>query len=268
MEDLMFNTVNGQTIKRELMIAYLNTGNAAVPVWSPLGKRVTDSSESLDWSEDSSTDILGNAYTTFKKPQITQTFDPYNLDAGDPAIVKLWNLAVKDQDYTALTSQDVLIVHLYAGTSDTAMFAERYSGCAIRPTSLGGEGGGNMAMPLEISYGGARTVGTAAISAGAVTFTPAADSGLPKLSALTLTGATSITFDADTVDYSTAATASTGTVTATAATQGSTLVILHNGNSIASGGTVTWAEGENVIAVTVSYGGSSNTYVVRVTYTP
>lgn len=173
MADITFNTTSGQTIKRELLVAYLNTSATSTPVWSPLGKRVTDSEQSYDWSEDSSQDILGNTWSTMKKPVISQDFDPYDLDGGDVAALKIWNMAVKDQNYTALAAQDMLIVHLYAGTADTAMFAERYAACSIRPSSLGGEGGGNLGMPIGVTYGGQRTTGTAAVSsAGVVTFTP------------------------------------------------------------------------------------------------
>lgn len=172
MADLTFNTESGKTIQRELLIAYLNTGTTATPVWSAVGKRVEDSSMELDWGEETSQDILGATYTTMKKPTITQSFDPYELDGGDAAIVKLWNIAVKDQDYTALANQDMLIVHFYAGTAATP-FAERYTACAIRPTSLGGEGGGTVGMPFDVTYGGTRSVGTASKNAttGVVTFT-------------------------------------------------------------------------------------------------
>lgn len=174
MADLTFNTTAGRTVDREMLIAYLNTGSVGTPTWSPLGSRVTDSSESLDWSEDSSTDILGVQHTTLKKPVITQSFDPLNLDSGESAVVKIWNLAIKDQDYTALAAQDLLICHLYAGTANTAVFAERYSGCAVRPTGIGGEGGGNISMPIDVTYGGTRTVGTASISSqGVPTFSAA-----------------------------------------------------------------------------------------------
>ena len=171
MADLEFNTASGQTIDRELLIAYLNTGTTSAPVWSPLGSRVTDSSMEYDWQEESNKDILGTTRSTMKKPIITQTFDPCDLDAGDAAVLKIWNLAVKEQNVAALTNQDMLIVHLYAGTKDTAAFAERYSACMVKPSSLGGEGGGFVGMPMDITYGGARTVGTAAVSAGTVTFT-------------------------------------------------------------------------------------------------
>ena len=171
MADTTFNTTSGQPVDRELLIAYLNTGSATAPVWSPFGTRVTDSSMEYDWQEESNKDILGTTRSTMKKPIITQTFDPCDLDAGDAAVLKIWNLAVKEQNVAALTNQDMLIVHLYAGTKDTAAFAERYSACMVKPSSLGGEGGGFVGMPMDITYGGARTVGTAAVSAGTVTFT-------------------------------------------------------------------------------------------------
>ena len=171
MADYTFNTTPGQTVGRELLIAYLNTGTNSEPVWSPIGKRVEDSSAEYDWSDETKQDILGSTWGTMKKPVITQTFDPCELDAGDDAQKKIWNLAVVQQDAQALANMDMLIVHLYAGTANTAVFAERYESCMIKPSSLGGEGGGNIGMPIDVTYGGKRTIGTAAISNGTVTFT-------------------------------------------------------------------------------------------------
>lgn len=159
MADLEFNTTEGQTVDRELLIAYLNTGTSTEPVWSAIGKRVEDSSMEYDWSKESKQDILGNAFTTMKKPIITQSFDPIPLDAGDAAAVKIWNLSVKDQDAQALANQDMLIGHFYA-TSGAAIFAERYESCAVDMSSNGGEGGGTLGISTEITYGGTRTTGT------------------------------------------------------------------------------------------------------------
>lgn len=174
MADLTFNTTSGNTIAREMLIAYLNTGTGASPTWSAVGKRVEDSSMEMDWGEGTKNDILGAVYTTMKKPTITQTFEPVELDAGDAASVKIWNTAIKDQDYAALAAMDMLIVHFYAGEAATP-FAERYEACSIRPTGLGGEGGGTVNMPFDVTYGGTRTTGTAAkdASTGAITFTAA-----------------------------------------------------------------------------------------------
>ena len=89
--------------------------------------------------------------------------------------MRIWNLAVKDQDYNALAAQDMLLVHFYAGGAATP-FAERYASCMIEATGLGGKGGGNLGMPLTITFGGTRTTGTASkdASTGEVTFTPGA----------------------------------------------------------------------------------------------
>ena len=172
MADLTFNTVAGTPVKRELEIAYLNTGTTNSPTWSPVGKRVEDSSMEYDWGEDTKQDILGSVYTTLKKPTITQSFEPGELDSDDAAQVYIWNKAIKEQDYAALANLDMLIVHFYAGTASTP-FAERYSACAIRPSSLGGEGGGSVGMPVDVTFGGTRTTGTASKDAqtGAITFT-------------------------------------------------------------------------------------------------
>ena len=66
---------------------------------------------------------------------------------------------------------DMLVVHAYAGTAETGAFAERYSACAVKPSGLGGST--TVGMPIDVTYGGDRTVGTAAVSDGTVTFTAA-----------------------------------------------------------------------------------------------
>lgn len=171
MADVTFNTPSGQTIARELMILYLNTGTSSSPTWSPLGSRVEDSSMEFDWSEESSQDVLGKIRNTMKKPVITQSFEPALLDSADAAYVKIWNMAVKDQDAQALAAQDVLLVHFYAGT-ESSPFAERYDASMIKPSGLGGEGGGNIEMPFDVTFGGTRTIGTASKgTGGAITFT-------------------------------------------------------------------------------------------------
>ena len=121
-----------------------------------------------DWGEESKTDIFGETYTTMKSPVITQTFDPCELDAGDTAQVKIWNMAIKDQDVAAMTNNDMLVVHTYAGTANTAVFAVRYSSCMVKPSGLGGSS--NVGMPIDVTFGGTRTKGTAAVNAGVVTF--------------------------------------------------------------------------------------------------
>nr|DAR58154.1 MAG TPA: hypothetical protein [Caudoviricetes sp.] len=41
----------------------------------------------------------------------------------------------------------------------------------VKSSSLGGEGGGFISMPIDVTLGGTRKTGTAAISGSTVTFT-------------------------------------------------------------------------------------------------
>lgn len=176
-----FSTTAGQTIARELLIACINVAadRSGTPDWAPLGKRVEDSSEEMDWSEETIQDILGSTYTTAKKPTISQSFDPLPLDAGDKASQHIWQHAIYEQNAQAMTNQDVLIVHAYTKDAAGKSFAERYDSCFVRPTGLGGEGGGNINMPTEITYGGVRTLGTAEKGAdGGITFAELSKAGV------------------------------------------------------------------------------------------
>lgn len=171
-----FNTQPGRTVDRHLMLLCLNTaGSADAPVWSPIGKRVEESSIEFDWSTETKQDILGKTYVTGKKAVRTQTFDPCELDAEDAAQLKIWNLAIAEDDINALLALDLLLVHMYVNADDSGGFmAERFDSSSVLPTALGGEGGGQLGMPIDVTFGGTRTVGSAKITNGSVTFTPAA----------------------------------------------------------------------------------------------
>lgn len=178
MADAIFNTQPGVTVARELLLACLNTGTAISPVWAKVGKRVEDSSMEFDWQTENKTDIFGDIYATGKKAIRTQTFDPCELDSEDEAQQKIWKLAVRDNDVNQLLNQDMLIIHLYAGGTEpgNGNFAERYASCSVLPSGLGGGGGGSVGMPIDVTYGGTRTLGTASIdAAGVIAFTPDSD---------------------------------------------------------------------------------------------
>ena len=170
-----FKTPAGQTIDRKLYLVCGNYGTASAPQWGRLGKRVEDSSAEMDWGEESKQDILGDTYATMKTPTISQTFDPCELDSGDEYQQKVWELAVVDQDAPALCSQDLLRIHLYAVDEQGRAFAERFPSSMVKPSGLGGEGGGSLTMPIDVTFGGVREVGTASVAAdGTITFTPQA----------------------------------------------------------------------------------------------
>lgn len=176
MEETKTNTINtpaGQPVGRERMVAYLNTGTSGEPVWSAFGKRVSSSSMNYDWSKSTNRDILGNVYTDIKAPIITQSFDPVSVDSGDAAVVKVWEMAIRDQDRFALANQKVLVAHFYSG-DEGKNFAEVHDTSTIVVSRSGGDGGDNLTIAIEVTYGGDRTVGTVAKGADGVTFTPTA----------------------------------------------------------------------------------------------
>lgn len=168
MADYNFSGNAGEAIARELLLLYLNTGTKEAPVWSLIGHRVEDSSMELDWQRESIKDIVGATRNSMKKPIITQSFEPWDLANGDVAQKKIWDLAFVEQNAQALCNMDVLLEHKYAG------FAERYEASSIEVTGLGGAGGGNIGMPITVTYGGNRTTGTVTNQNGTITFNKAA----------------------------------------------------------------------------------------------
>ena len=165
-----FQSPSGETLGRGLLLLALNTGTAAAPVWTLMGRRVEESSASYDWQRESKKDILDNTYSTLRDPIITQTFEPWELSGGDAAQEAIWDKAIRQHDARGLANMDLLIIHLYAGTS---AFAERYPASAIEVTGLGGPGGGNLSMPITVTFGGKRQIGTAKVENGIITFTEA-----------------------------------------------------------------------------------------------
>ena len=78
-----------------------------------------------------------------------------------------------DQDAPALCNQDLLRIHMYLVDEDKKPCAERFHSSMVKPTGLGGEGGGSLTMPIDITFGGERETGTASVGAdGTITFTP------------------------------------------------------------------------------------------------
>lgn len=178
MSEFKFKTPAGQTIDRKLYLCCGNSGTAAAPKWGRLGKRVEDSSAEMDWGEETKQDILGDTYSTMKTPVVSQTFDPCELDAGDEYQQHVWNLAVVEQDAPALCNQDLLRIHLYAKDEEGNAFAERFPASMVKPSGLGGAGGGALTMPIDVTFGGKREVGTASVAADdTITFTPAGKAG-------------------------------------------------------------------------------------------
>lgn len=167
------STPTGESATREMLITALNIGTTSASSWKALGKHVEESSVDFDYSEEDKQDILGNSYTHVKSPKKTQDFSGNNLIGGDDLMNYLLDLVVVKNDFAALVKQECLIIHTYLKDSEGNAFAERYSECAVLPSTLGGEGGGVLISDVAVKFGGTRTPGTATYSeTGGITFTP------------------------------------------------------------------------------------------------
>lgn len=113
---------------------------------------------------------------------------------------------------------------------------------------------------VEITVTNASNVKVYAIT---VTYTPPDGT----LSALTI-GALTLdpTFDKDTTEYTTSTTNATNTITATATdTEKATIEILNGETEVTNGAAATWADGENIVTITVTNGVTVVVYTVTVT---
>lgn len=171
--EFKFNVADGETVDRHAMIAYLNVDEYETPEWGAIGLRITDSSMEYDWSPESSKDILGNTFGTMKSPILSQGFDDWPFSGGDKAQEKIAQLAVVEQNARKLANMDMMIFHQWLTSKGNVAlsFAERYSSSMVEVSSIGGEGGGNLVSSVNITYGGTRTVGNAALgSDGKISF--------------------------------------------------------------------------------------------------
>ena len=167
-----FNTPDGQKIDRSKLIACLNVGTKDNPDWAIIGKGVSSSSIEQDWQRSTETDILGNTTIDMKKPIKTQSFDPWPITKGDNAAEWVWQRGVVDEDAQALCNVDMLEVHMYASAGDSKYLAIRYESCSVEPNGPGGDGGGSLSMPINVTFGGTRTVGSVSAVGGKFVFSP------------------------------------------------------------------------------------------------
>lgn len=157
MPDLDFNTAEGQTIDRELLIAYLNCGTSAAPSWSPFGARVEDSSMEYDWNDETKKDIgmmaLGAAIL-YKEAQ---------LNWGDPGVRNAINAILLTTGICLLVIGAVLafsMVDIPVGIAMMALGAAAlYSAAALN--------WGSLSTTVQEAISGVLTlVGVAALAVG------------------------------------------------------------------------------------------------------
>lgn len=179
-----FNMANtGDSAKREAMSIWYNcrvshdgttAGTIAAPVWELVGYKLTAGDVGIDYTTDETQkDILGNTFATLAGANRSIDLSDWDVIKGSHLQVDIMNALRYEKTGMAYLESggDFCIVHHYAGTADTAMLAERWTGCSIKPSRLGGDGGGNLTQDATITFAGDKMIGTAAIASGVLTFT-------------------------------------------------------------------------------------------------
>jgi hypothetical protein len=179
-----FNLANvGDSAKREALSIWYNcrvshdgsaAGTLASPVWELVGYKLTGGDVSVDYETDETKkDILGNTFVSLSGAKRSIDLSGWDTIKGSHLQVDIMN-AMRYENNGGMayleSGGDFCLVHHYAGSSG-AMLAERWSGCGIKPTRQGGDGGGNLTLDATVTFSGEKTIGTAAINGSTMTFT-------------------------------------------------------------------------------------------------
>ena len=129
---------------------------ASGDVWEPLGIGTEDASINYEYDESTTTDIWDTTETLINKVNQSISFDPYYVKAGDTLQAILIDI-INREAWGELSSFKVLVARYYVG-SDGKYQAMTYDACTIKVQSEGGSS--YVSMPIDISIGGQKTMGT------------------------------------------------------------------------------------------------------------
>ena len=159
---------NMEKIKRSLFATFINTTPGETENWVRMGKGIT--SQNISYNPNVTTEQY------IDEDNATSSVDSYapSLDGtqtcykGEPVFEYIDGLRQARAVGAALETE-VLFVYMYSGTAGA--FKAEKNKCVVQLGEYGGDGGGNVTLTYTIGLNGDPVVGTAAVNAGAVTFT-------------------------------------------------------------------------------------------------
>lgn len=176
---------NGDSAKREHLSLWYNSricknGTLTNPQWILVGYKLTSSDMDIEFETDETKkDILGHTFNTLAGAKRSFDLSDWDVVQGCDLQVDVTNALRYEQTSYLESGGDFCVVHHYAGAKDTAMLAERWKACGMKPTRQGGDGGGNLTMDIAVVMSGDKEIGTAAISNGNLTFTKTEEPAWP-----------------------------------------------------------------------------------------
>lgn len=161
----------GKFVKRSEIVMFLDTTPASSPSWKLIGNGMTTGSYTYDADEESETYIVNDNATTLVQGYNVSLDGEMKCIYGDDAYDFLnglrYNLAVGDD-----ATSHVLLIDKYDEVS-AGNFKTQQFNCSISITSYGGDGGATPTIGFKVNLNGDPTNGTATITGGVPSFTPA-----------------------------------------------------------------------------------------------
>ena len=168
MADVTFKDGTGR-IKREEFKLFADVGASSAPEWELQGGRIEDMSLEMNPNVDTVTDVTGVTETTLDKYEKQTSVSPYYAKRDSKMAAWLYNV-VREEKTLSDVEKTFCVVNIFAG-SDGAYDAWTQKG-VVAVQSFGGDTKG-LQIPYNIHWIGEKVFGTAAISNGTMTFTPA-----------------------------------------------------------------------------------------------
>ena len=168
MADIAFKAGTGR-IKREEFKLFADVGASSAPEWELQGGRIEDMSLEMNPNVETVTDVTGVTETTLDKYEKQTSVSPYYAKRDSKMAAWLYNV-VRDEKTLSDVEKTFCVVNIFAG-SDGAYDAWTQKG-VVAVQSFGGDTKG-LQIPYNIHWIGEKVFGTAAISNGTMTFSPA-----------------------------------------------------------------------------------------------
>ncbi len=175
----------------------LNTGTAASPVWTRVGKGVTSLSLKYDAQTTTEQYINESSATTSTDSYQVATDVPLTCYAGEPIFEFIDNIRRNRAVGTAAEVQ-ALIVYLYKSTP----YAAELNNASIAISDFGGDAGSPVVINATLSFNGDPTLGTCVVTNGIQVFTATGVSAItaatvpaPAATGVARVSAISVTFN-------------------------------------------------------------------------
>ena len=153
-------------IKRSQVAAFLNTGTTETPIWSKMGKGITEQTIAYNPQattenyihEDSATTSIDSYQVNISTPQTAYT--------GEPVFDYVDKIR-QTRGVGAAAETEILLVYLYTASP----YKAELNKASLQVDDFGGEGGGNVVLNYTINLNGDPKLGAVVVTEGKQLYT-------------------------------------------------------------------------------------------------